>query len=68
MLNFIKTNPSQGAWVAQSDKRLTLDFSSDHDLRVMGTEPGVRLHAQGESASLPPLLPQHAHAHSKINK
>ena len=29
----------RGAWVAQSVKRLTLDFGSDHDLRVMGLSP-----------------------------
>ena len=30
---------SGGAWVAQSVKRPTLSFSSDHDLRVVGSSP-----------------------------
>ena len=33
----------QGAWVAQSVKRPTLDFSSGHDLTVRGIEPNVGL-------------------------
>ena len=32
-----------GAWVAQSVKRLTLDFSSGHDLTVSEFEPYIRL-------------------------
>ena len=30
-----------GAWVAQSVERLTLDFSSGHDLTVCGFEPHI---------------------------
>ena len=33
----------EGSWVAQSVKRLTLGFSSGHDLTVHGLEPCVRL-------------------------
>ena len=32
-----------GAWVAQSIKPLTLDFSLGHDLTVRGIKPHVRL-------------------------
>ena len=32
-----------GAWVAQSVKHLTLDFSSGHDLTVHEFEPHIRL-------------------------
>ena len=38
---------SGGTWEAQGVKRLTLDFGSDHDLKVRGFEPHVRLHAAG---------------------
>ena len=34
--SFLKT---QGTWVMQSVKQLTLGFSSDHDLRVVGSSP-----------------------------
>ena len=52
---------SGGAWVAQSVKRLILDFGSGHDLMVRGSKPCVGLCADsGEpalgSVSLP--LPQ----------
>ena len=30
-----------GAWLAQSVKHLTLDFGSDHDLRVCKIEPHI---------------------------
>ena len=33
----------RGAWVAQSVKHLSLDFSSGHDLTVRGIKPHVRL-------------------------
>ena len=54
-----------GAWLAQSVKRLTLDFSSGHDLMVHGIEPPIELCAGGmepawdsfsPSLSAPPLL------------
>ena len=32
-----------GAWVAQSIKRLTLDFGSGHDLKIHEFEPHVGL-------------------------
>ena len=32
----------QGAWVAQSGKRPTLDFSTGHDLMVCEMEPHIR--------------------------
>ena len=33
-----------GGWVAQSVKHLTLDFSSGHDSRVMGSNPSRLWH------------------------
>ena len=47
-----------GAWVAQSVKHPTLDFSSDHDLMVREIKPCIRLHADTakpawDSLSLP---------------
>ena len=36
-----------GAWVAQSVKRLTLDFSSGYDLTVCEIEPSIELCADG---------------------
>lgn len=42
----IKLFEHRGVWVAQLVKRLTLDFSQDHDLMVMGLSPGVRLSAK----------------------
>ena len=38
-----KTLDMRGAWVAQSVKHLTLDFSSGHDLTVHEIEPRVGL-------------------------
>ena len=38
-----------GAWVAQSGKRLTLDFGSGHDLRVMRSSPGAASELSSES-------------------
>ena len=32
-------NENTGTWVAQSVKCLTLDFSPDHDLRVVRSDP-----------------------------
>ena len=40
----------QGAWVAQSVKHLTLDFSSGPDLRVVGSSPASDSVLNGESA------------------
>ena len=53
---------TEGAWVAQLGKRLTLDFSSGHDLTVCEFESHIRLCADSvESAwvslSLPLSLP-----------
>ena len=42
-----KRQEKKGAWVAESVRRLTLDFGSGHDLTVRGTEPRVRLCADG---------------------
>ena len=36
---YLKIYPFQGAWEAQSVKHLTLDFGSDHDLKVMRLSP-----------------------------
>ena len=50
----------QGAWVAQSVKRPTLDFSPGHDLMVHEFEPHIGLHADSgepvwDSLSVPPM-------------
>ena len=41
--HFGKSRNSKGAWVAQSVKWLTLDFSSGHDLTVPEIEPHIGL-------------------------
>ena len=59
----------RGTWVAQSVKRLILDFRSGHGLTVLEFEPHIRLCMDSEEApwdslspslSTPPLLPQAA--------
>ena len=40
---FTKNLYMRGPWGAQSIKHLTLDFSSDHDLKVHEFEPSVGL-------------------------
>ena len=70
-----------GTWVAQSVKRLSLDFGSGHDVAARGIEPHVGFCADGMGAtwdslslSLPPSLPSPArsrtctHALLKTNK
>ena len=37
--HFYPKKLKKGTWVAQSDKYLTLDFSSGHDIRVMRLSP-----------------------------
>ena len=62
---------SRGTWVTQLVKRLTLGFSSGHDLRVPELEPCVRLHAGHLLGilSLPPSLSLPVQTLSlKINK
>ena len=82
-MSFLITKHSGGAWVAQSDKRPTLDFSSGHDLTVgerfvrsspaSGSSLTVRslLGILSTSLSAPPLLlcaHAHIHTHSlKVN-
>ena len=39
-----------GAWVSQLVECLTLDFGSDHDLRVLGSSPALGSVLDGESA------------------
>ena len=39
MLDHMKFTFSGGTWVAHSVKGLTLDFGSDHDLRVVRLSP-----------------------------
>ena len=53
-----KKGKQQGAWVAQSVKRPTLDFGSGHDLMVCGFEPTLdsRLTAQNLLGILSPSL------------
>ena len=52
----------RGAWVAQSIKRPTLDFSSGHDLTIRELEPHIQLCADSTEPawdsllSAPPLL------------
>ena len=68
----------RGAWGAQSVKRLTLDFSSGHDLMVCGIEPHIGLYADSTEPAwdfLSPSLLVPAHlvctvsvSFSKINK
>ena len=58
----------RGTWVAQSVKRPTLDFSSSHDLRILGLSP-----AAGSRWSLLKILslspsPPSFHVHSLSNK
>ena len=48
----IKSELFWGAWVAQSVKRLALDFGSSHDLTVHGIEPCVGLRAESAWDSL----------------
>ena len=51
MNSFQKSNNSRGTWVAQSIERLTLDFGSDYDFRVVRLmEPHAGLHVSAESA------------------
>ena len=42
-INLKNHNKTRGTWVAQSVKRLTLDFSSGQDLKVCESKPCVRL-------------------------
>lgn len=57
---------SRMPWVVQLVGRLTLDFGSDHNLKVLGSVP-PRLHVGGgrgllqDSLFLPEPLPQLAH-------
>ena len=58
----------RGAWVAQSGKRLSLDFISGHDLEVCEFEPHMVLCADsmapaGDSVS-PSLCPSPLLSHS----
>ena len=67
----VKTASCRSAWVAQSVKRLTLDFGSGHDFAVCGIEPHVRLCADSmEPAwnSLCAALPDSLSLSLKINK
>ena len=43
--------------MAQLVKRLTLGFSSGHDLTVCGTEPHVEPHADSVGSACDPLSP-----------
>ena len=55
---YFKNRADRGAWVVQSVKFPTLDFSSDHDLRVRGFEPNIRLCTDSvEPAWYPLCLP-----------
>ena len=42
---------SRGTWVAQSDKHLTLDFGSGHDLTVHEFEPSLSVEPTWDSFS-----------------
>ena len=39
MIIIVRIAKSRGSWVAQLVKQPTIDFSSGHDLRVMGLSP-----------------------------
>ena len=54
-----KNHTFMGAWVAQSIKPSTLDFSSGHDLEVLRLSPTARLRF-----SLFPCPRPHLHTHS----
>ena len=57
-----KLNQYREAWAAQSVKWWTLDFDSGQDLRILGSNPGIGLHAQSEVClkfSLPPPVSSH---------
>ena len=47
----IKISRPRSAWVAQLVKRLTLGFSSGHDLRVVRSSPTLGSALSGESLS-----------------
>ena len=49
-----------GAWVAQSAERLTLDFSSGHDLTVCGIGPHIRLRADSVEPAWDSLPTSHS--------
>ena len=51
-----KASPGD-AWVAQSVKHLTLDFSSGHDLMVYEFEPHVGLHFESVEPAWNSLSP-----------
>ena len=53
----LNSDQHRGAWVAQSVKRLTLDFGSGHDLVAHGFEPGVQLCADSTEPAWDPLSP-----------
>ena len=44
-----------GVWVAQSVKRLALDFGLDHDLMVWEFEPHIGLHADSVEPARDPV-------------
>ena len=46
-----------GTWVAQSVKRLTLDFGSGHGLKVHGIEPRIGLCADNAEPARDSLFP-----------
>ena len=53
----MQISPHRGAWAAQSVKRLTLDFSSGHDLTVCDREPRVGLCADSAEPPWDSLSP-----------
>ena len=56
-IHSLRTGDTRGTWVVQSVKRLTLDFSSGHDLTVCEFEHHVRFHADITEPSWDPLSP-----------
>ena len=62
-----KKKKKRGAWVAQSVKRLTLDFSSGHDLTVRVFEPLMGLRADGEEPAWNSLSPPHPPQNKQVN-
>jgi len=49
-LSALKIYEDRGAWMAQSVKVLTVDFSSSHDFRVVGSSPTLGSALSPESA------------------
>jgi len=63
----IRVPDTRGAWVAQLFGHPTLDFSSGHDLGVVGSSPVSDAAFSGESAGDSPSAPSPTLSLSQIN-